>query len=133
MRNFTECERAIRGSLPECAVRALETMFYVSAAETGSAARNTDPCIRAVVKFEGAASGCVRLAVTEGAARDLAGFFLALDRECVDTRQAELAVCELANIVCGSTLSQSACEESFRLSPPELADWRRAALRDSQL
>jgi CheY-specific phosphatase CheX len=110
----------MRESLAGCAVRALETMFCVTAAETGAAACNSDPAITAVVRFEGAASGCLRLAVTEDAARRLAAYLLAVDASAVDRARAEQAVCELANIICGSTLSHAARAESFTLSPPEL-------------
>jgi hypothetical protein len=98
----------------------LETMFFTSVygpAQTG--AYPPGPRVAARVGFEGTPSGALTLSVSAPAMRALAANFLAADEDA-PLPQLDGVACELANMICGSLLSQVKAAEHFHLSSPEL-------------
>ena len=97
----------------------LETMFFTAPlglAEEGSGGA----CMGARVAFRGSPDGQVRLCLSEASAQLLAAGFLCEDEESLSPEQTGLVVCELANMLCGSLLSQLESQEHFDLATPQL-------------
>jgi CheY-specific phosphatase CheX len=76
------------------------------------------PPIAARLDFEGTPCGTMFVEVTPPAARSIAADFLAADESELTDRQVEDVVCELANMICGSSLSRLEAESTFRLEAP---------------
>jgi CheY-specific phosphatase CheX len=58
--------------------------------------------------------------LSDASARKLAAGFLGEDEGMLTDSQPGQAVCELANMLCGSLLSKLESDESFDLAPPAL-------------
>jgi CheY-specific phosphatase CheX len=108
--------------LAAAAEEVLATMFFTDI--YGPAQPHASGACRrlaARLRFEGTPSGVFALSVSVPAVRTLAANFLARDdEEALPDAQLESVVCELANMICGSLLSQVKTEERFRLSSPEV-------------
>lgn len=129
-----------REVLLDCMSRTLETMFYtfidgdltVALDEAGPALH--DP---AIVQFRGARNGALALALDEEAGSALAASFLGLDPDELTPADVQQVSNEMANILCGSFLSQLEPNGHFDLDAPvqgttlELA--RLASHRDLQI
>ena len=107
-------------SLPKSLEDVLSTMFFADI--SGEAADSFDPdapFFCAVVNFHGSINGQLGMAVPMDVAVNLAGDFYGGD-EALEDRAVEYAVCELANMVCGSTLSRIAPHSHVTLTHPQL-------------
>lgn len=94
-------------------------MFFLEAvAATDPAATAGADAIAVRLAFEGDPPGWLAARVAAPLARSLAANLLGLDEGEVASSQAEAVVCELANMICGSLLSQLECEKTFRLGTP---------------
>jgi CheY-specific phosphatase CheX len=69
--------------------------------------------------FRGAFSGSFGVRTSPGAARVIAGNLLGEDEEDVCDDQANEAIGEIANMICGAMLSKIEGRQTFRLSSPE--------------
>jgi hypothetical protein len=99
----------------------LETMFFVSPED----AAEPNPCpadlLTAELRFEGALSGWFGIHVQETCARSLAGNFAGImDPGELRPETMVEVLCELANMVCGATLSRMDPDAIFKLSSPRL-------------
>jgi CheY-specific phosphatase CheX len=103
----------------ETATRILESMFFTTV--SGDAVR-PDPdqeMIGASVTFEGRVAGFLAIATDTETAKTLAADFLALEsKDSVDPEQARQMIGELANMICGATLSGLDDEALFDLAHP---------------
>lgn len=114
-------------ALRDSAVEVLQKMFFIC--DDGTPAPEGDngtPEIAVRLTFEGTPPGWLALRVGKMAARSIAADFLGEEEWMMTDRQAEEMVCELANMICGSVLSRTESEATFRLSSPlvvPLADW----------
>lgn len=114
-------------TLRESTVEVLEKMFFIGglgapAPEGG----HPTPEVAARLTFEGSPSGWLALRIGKMAARSIAADFLGEEEETLTDREAEEMACELANMLCGSVLSRTGSDATFRLSSPlvvPLADW----------
>lgn len=109
-------------NLPKCLEDVLSTMFF--AGVLGEIAGGFDPdapFFCAVLSFSGSINGEMGLAIPMDVAANLAADFYGGD-EGLEDRAVEYAVCELANMVCGSTLSRSAPSAHVKLTHPRLAE-----------
>ncbi len=114
------CERDYAQMFAESVASVLETMFFTS--PLGLADGMPDEAsIGARVAFRGAPSGWLHISMTEASARLLAAGFLGEDEDALTREQTGLVVCELANMLCGSVVSQLESQEHFDLAAPELA------------
>ena len=116
------------GILNAAASEVLETMFFtVVFGERPDPVSGTDegcpapPLVVARLYFLGQPSGDFCVALTEPAARTIAGNFLGAEdaSELAPASVAEV-VCELANILCGAVLSRVDNLANFKLCHPEL-------------
>ncbi len=96
----------------------LETMFFSTAAETPEAGEGPVEGIHAQVRFRGCPSGVFQLDTDADAIRELAAGFLGVSSYTVREDETEQVACELANMLCGSVLSQAESDTGFELGPP---------------
>jgi CheY-specific phosphatase CheX len=82
--------------------------------------------------FHGRPSGSLTISLSLQAARLLAAGFLGEDEEALDHSQPGEVVCELANMLCGSLLSQMWSEETFDLAAPQLIPAGRGTGLDTE-
>lgn len=95
----------------------LETMFYTAAFPVN--AGPADP-LCAHIHFNGDPCGEFELLIEPGAARKFAAAYLGVpESDLVATSAAETA-CELANMICGATLSRLHPDSIVKLDSPEL-------------
>jgi CheY-specific phosphatase CheX len=107
---------ALDGAIKEV----LERMFFVEAlSELGPDETDAEPAVRARLTFQGTPPGWFDLRVTTAAARSIAADFLGTDEPASELR-VEAVVCELANMICGSVLSQVESKATFRLGSPRI-------------
>ncbi len=116
----------------------LETMFFTDVLGEQGGDASQGPALDARLSFQGGRAGAFRLAIAPAAARTVAGNFLGADDDAEISETAVTdAICELANMVCGSVLSRFNGELAFDLSHPELVPentpWPESAARTFQL
>src|SRR5260370_27293509 len=106
--------------LCDCVTTILEKMFFACVfGESESAAISGAPLIGAWVAFDGPLRGKLAIALESDLAKTLAADFLGLSSvEELDSAKAEEIIGELANMVCGATLSRIDDDALFSLAPP---------------
>lgn len=104
------------------AQQVLETMFFTSIMGERKDPP-ADPALEALVSFEGEPSGSFGLRLSASVARAIAANFLGVEDEAelTDSQIGEVT-CELANMICGATLSQVESGSTFHISHPRLVD-----------
>jgi CheY-specific phosphatase CheX len=109
------------GILCAAAQQVLETMFFTSIMGERRDPPD-DPALEALVSFEGEPQGSFGLKLSASAARAIAANFLGVEDEAelTDSQIGEVA-CELANMICGTMLSQVESGSTFNISHPRLA------------
>ena len=97
----------------------LESMFFATVfGEAGQPSAGAD-MIGASVTFDGRLRGSLAVATDSETARTLAADFLALEsKDLVDRDRAQETIGELANMICGVTLSAFDDEALFALAHP---------------
>src|SRR5947209_3655337 len=107
-------------ALMDCTTRVLEDMFFASVfGEVDEADLPAGAMIVAHVKFTGPLRGALTVAAAPETAQALACSFLALDSaEDLEPPHVEETMAELANMICGATLSQLDDEGLFTLAHP---------------
>ena len=111
----------VNSALRESAEQVLATMFFaVVVGDAPVEVATAAPLVRVRVSFSGPLAGTFYAAISESEASVLATDFYGQDT--VQPEAVYPAICELANMVCGSTLSRIEPESLFSLSPPEPAD-----------
>lgn len=118
--------------LSESVSTVLETMFFSEAAVIAEP-QTTAAVIKTRLAFHGRPSGILTVSLSSEAARVLAAGFLGEDEEMLEDSQPGEVVCELANMLCGSLLSQLGSEETFDLTSPELMPAGTGVADDSEL
>jgi CheY-specific phosphatase CheX len=112
-------ERFFERVLRESAEDVLEKMFFIrDVGEPALAGGGYGPEVAAHLTFEGTPPGWLTLRASKTAARSIAADFLGEEEETVTDQQAEDMVCELANMICGSALSRTGSDATFRISSP---------------
>ncbi len=110
----------VRQALEEAVLEVLETMcfeFPAAEPEAGPAPAGAD--LRASARFEGSLRGVLHVALAGEAPRRLAAAFLGLEEEQVGGQEVLLMASELANMLCGATLSRLEPHGRLRIAPPE--------------
>ncbi len=97
----------------------LETMFFCSISQS-SPDQLLGESISANLRFVGSPSGIVTVQLSTSAAREMSATFLGIEVGVVSDNQMDQVVGELANVICGLTLSKAAFCETFRLTHPEI-------------
>ena len=112
----------ISDALGDAAQSVLETMFFVSPEGTAEPAYPQEvPLLGVGLTFSGEWSGTFELQTPITSARTLAeGFVGTLDPSEVEGDKTTEVICELANMVCGSTLTRLAGDKIFDLGSPHL-------------
>ena len=97
----------------------LETMFFAMAVESQDAQVGGDS-MRVHLDFRGSPSGTFTLHADRPALAQLGAAFLGNDNEELSPAEVGDVACELANILCGSVLSEAESESGFELDEPRL-------------
>lgn len=107
-------------TLVDCASTVLESMFFTSVfGEVDEAGCAWEPMIAAQISFEGPFHGSLAVAVNPRMARTLTVDFLAIETpDELEQHRIEETMGELANMICGSTLSHMDHEGLFTLGSP---------------
>jgi hypothetical protein len=114
-------EDAIHQLLSESAQKTLGTMFFAAPDQVSmDSQRPAGELIAASLTFQGAPPGRFGLVVSDLLARTLAGNFTGCDdaARLLPTQVAEV-MRELANMMCGSVLSELESNANFELGAPE--------------
>ncbi len=107
--------------LGQTAREILETMFFVSPEDALEPSPPPQDVLTAELKFEGALSGWFGIQIQESCARGMAGNFSGvMDPSELSPETVAEVLCELANMVCGATLSKLDPDAIFNLSAPQL-------------
>lgn len=110
---------AVQPALREAVGQVLEMFFAEVLGECAEPELAPDD-IAVLLAFQGEPSGSLLMRVTGRAARQIAAAFLALDEMDVSAGRTRDVACELANMICGSVLSQLEATSAFHLSGPQL-------------
>lgn len=112
--------------LPNAVGEVLESMFFSAICEMDvvDQAENLS-LISADLSFRGNPSGFFGVQTSVQTAQKLAANFLGQDEASINESQSGEVLCELANMLCGSSLSRLESGERFELSAPV---WRPAAM-----
>lgn len=112
----------ISEALEEAAQSVLENMFFVMPEGTAEPSDSWDaPLLGARLTFSGEWRGYFELQAPLSSARTLTkGFVGALDESEVEDEKTSEVICELANMVCGSTLTRLAGDKVFDLGSPHM-------------
>jgi chemotaxis protein CheY-P-specific phosphatase CheC len=114
-------EDAVHQLLSESAQKTLETMFFAAPDQVSNDSRRpAGELIAARLTFQGAPPGRFGLVVSDLLARTLAGNFIGCDdaTRLLPAQVAEV-MRELANMMCGSALSELESNANFELGAPE--------------
>jgi CheY-specific phosphatase CheX len=117
--------RAIRNQelsrmLAEATEQVLETMFFTTIEGRLDSLPETMDTITATLSFQGELMGTFCLDLSSESAWRVAASFLATEPDVLPRERVAEAVCELANMICGRTLSQMQSEDTFELLAPHL-------------
>lgn len=106
--------------LADCASKILEKMFFATVLDDSTEpVIPAGPMLGASVTFTGPRHGVLAIAVERETARTLAMDFLGLDsKDGLDPEKVDDTLGELANMVCGTTLSRFDDEGLFSLAYP---------------
>lgn len=100
-------DASMEQALSRAAADVLEKMFFTELAGESDEVAGSGPQIVVRVPFQGARRGALILRIASPAARTLAGDFLGREAgSATSDEQVEEVVRELANMICGDTLSQ---------------------------
>jgi CheY-specific phosphatase CheX len=111
--------QALQYALADSAASTLESMCF-SIPEGNALIEATDLAFGVAVRFEGDFAGTMRLATSQAAARELSASFLGADPDEVSQEGAYSVLLELANIICGATLSSYHKDGHFKLLAPQV-------------
>lgn len=97
----------------------LETMFFCSilGSTTGPVPVES---ITAKLRFDGIPSGTLTIVLSRSAVREMSSTFLGIEANLATENQFDQVVGELANVICGNTLSRVALGKTFNLTHPEI-------------
>jgi CheY-specific phosphatase CheX len=105
----------------QAAQEILETMFFVTVETASEPETWPAGLLTAELRFEGALSGWFSIHIQDTCARDIAGNFAGvMDPGELNPETMVGVLCELANMVCGATLSRLEPDAIFNLSAPQL-------------
>ena len=116
-------EASIDAALAVSVRLVLERMFFIDLLDRLDSGGES-PGIAAELSFDGDPPGSFRLAMDVAAARSAGADFLGENPRALTAGQLEDVVCELANMICGSVLSQIESSATFRLSKPAISSHR---------
>ncbi len=110
-----QCDQLLPNALGEI----LESMFFSAISETEVVDQAQDRSfISAHLSFRGNPSGFFGVKTSAQTAQKLAANFLGQDEASISESQSGEVLCELANMLCGSSLSRLESGEKFELSAP---------------
>jgi CheY-specific phosphatase CheX len=114
-------------ALRDAACDILDLMFFVAAEEASASPPGSEAMILAQVEFQGLWAGRCTVEMPEALARTMAGNFTGiLEPGEVHADLMIETICELANMICGGTITRMGCPGIVTLSPPHLIEkWPR--------
>lgn len=119
--------------MADAAREIFETMFFLSAEDCSPAQDWAEPIV-AEVAFSGAEGGRFEVQIEQPLAQELAaGFCGVMDPSEMPADAVPQVVCELANMICGATLSRMEPDALFNLEAPRLLENSGASEQDAQL
>jgi CheY-specific phosphatase CheX len=114
------CAEQTPDALAAAAEEVLETMFFTTIEGRLDLWPDPAEAVTATLPFFGELSGLFRLDVSLASARRIAAAFLAAEPEALPPDRIGEVVCELANMICGCTLSKLRGKSVFELLMPHL-------------
>lgn len=120
-------EASIAQAVSDALVQVLEEMFYSTA--VGIAETEIPDAVCAHLHFNGDPCGEFELRIPAGVVRSLAAACLGVAESEVSPQAGCDAACELANMICGATLSRLHPHAVVKLNSPEIAEPRIAGER----
>jgi len=114
-------EPTLRQRAVEAAVEVLDTMFFELPAdrpEDCDSPRPEDLC--ALTTFTGTAEGCFAVALEAHSLNRLSASFLGADEDEITEGLGSHVLCELANMLCGATLSRVDPNSHIVISTPRV-------------
>ncbi len=100
-----------------------ETMFFLAPDDIAAPQEWDGPTTGAAVEFHGARSGLFEIRLEQQLAQEMAaGFSGAFDSTELPPEEIPQIVCELANMVCGATLSRMEPGALFDLDSPRICE-----------
>jgi CheY-specific phosphatase CheX len=104
-------------SLTASVERVLETMFFTfPCGPLDTSALGDLDWVGAHLEFSGSAGGELAIMLGPAAARSLAADFLGVEADSIGPEKVAEVVCELANMVCGSMVSELESQDLIHLS-----------------
>ena len=119
MTNLADCLE-LGAMLEAAASETLETMCFFGVMGPLEEMPAAGKALSARLTFQGDATGTFHLMLDLPAAMAIAANFLGEEAEEVSRLRMEAVVCELANMICGSVLSNFKRDGHFELSSPEI-------------
>jgi CheY-specific phosphatase CheX len=114
-------ETVLREASIQAALEVLETMFFeipVEDPQDSEDALTASLC--ALASFTGSAEGVLAVSMTPPALERLSASFLGADESEISDGQAVGVLCELANMLCGSTISRLDPGARIAIAPPQI-------------
>ncbi len=111
----------LREASIQAALEVLETMFFeipMELPQESDAAPTEGLC--ALANFTGSAEGLLAVSLTPSALERLSASFLGLEEPDFSEGQAAGVLCELANMLCGSTISRLDPGARIAITPPRV-------------
>ncbi len=109
----------LKAACTQAALEVLETMFFeLPTGEPTLDGSPPAPASQARAVFSGSACGELRVALSGGCPRSLAAAFLGLEEEFTGESEQHSMVVELANVLCGSTLSRIQPDGRLHIEQP---------------
>ena len=112
---------SLRSACHQAVLEVLETMFFELPLDTPLNTSSPAPsgCC-ATARFEGSITGALTVVLTANAPQRLAASFLGLDDEEAGPAEWQSVVIELANVLCGATMSRMEPAGRLRIEQPVL-------------
>lgn len=145
-KTITLSDDRLRAYCAEAAAEVLETMFFEIPLEEPAIAREAagDGAFAAEARFDGDVKGFLRLRVDRAPAGRLAAGFLGIEPGGQSETDCGMVVAEMANMLCGATISRLFPESALRIEAPRLSagegggnepgcPWLGVALEDGAL
>ncbi len=114
-------DEALRSACETAVLEALETMFFeLTVAKAEVIGGSSQGARIGMANFGGSLTGALCVAVSDGCPRRMAAEFLGLEDDQVGEPQEQSMVAELANVLCGATMSRVEPSGHLRIEQPVL-------------
>ena len=133
---------SLRSACHQAVVEVLETMFFELPLDAPEESSGPSPAgCAATARFDGSLTGSLTMVLTGDLPRTLASSFLGLDEQEAGPAEWQSVVIELANVLCGATMSRMEPSGRLHIEQPRIVDdpsgslgpWLRFGLESGEL